>query len=492
MWKYVAIRGRNMPTQHPQFFSITADRDLARSWREALDPLGGTHTAVDGLLTALRRLADSAPDIILVDPAGSGLSLNQLGVKLRHRATAADILLADDEQKPPASMALDRWGIAAAISRTCEPGQLRSRVRALLDDRERTARCGWIGLSKSIRAASDLVLAAAHSETTVLIEGESGTGKELAARALHHNSARAGKAFLALNCSAFPETLLESELFGHEKGAFTDAFGRKKGIFEAVEGGTIFLDEIGETRPSLQSRLLRVLEERQVRPIGATKTIPVDFRIVAATNRDLGRAVNEGAFRQDLYYRLAVVQLTLRPLRERPGDVPALLAHQFAAVKPPARLIDRLDESALVRLIDYDWPGNVRELRNFVERAQVRNPTGTLDADAVGLLLETVRTPLNLPVVTGRRAENVEREMIFAALSELKRDLDYLKRKVDRMGSLPSGEQEDSAAFASMKQVERDRIALALKESHGNRAQAARLLGIGTRTLYRKIREYGL
>ncbi|MEW5701886.1 MAG: sigma-54 dependent transcriptional regulator [Candidatus Zixiibacteriota bacterium] len=489
-----------MPEIHPQFLTITADGELSRSWREALQPLGGTHTAVDGFLTALRRLADGAPDVLLIDPTGGGLSTDQLAVKLRLRAPIADILVAGEELGSPEDAVHDRWGLAAAVMRSCEPARLRSRIGAILADREHVARCGWVGLSQSLRAASDLLLAASRSDTTVLIEGESGTGKELAARALHNNSPRAGKAFLALNCTAFPETLLESELFGHEKGAFTDAFGRKKGIFEAVEGGTIFLDEIGETKPSLQARLLRVLEERQVRPIGATKAIPVDFRIVAATNRDLGRTVIEGAFRQDLYYRLAVVQLTLRPLRERPSDVPALLAHHLAAGRPPSRLIDRLDESALVRLLDYDWPGNVRELRNFIERAQVRfipsgtregHPNDVLNADHVGTLLETVRTPLNLPVVTGRRAENVEREMIFAALSELKRDLEYLKRRVDRLRLLSSGDSED-ADFASMKQVERDRIALALKESHGNRSRAARLLGIGTRTLYRKIREYGL
>ena len=480
-----------MVSRHHHICTITADRALAGVWRDAIEPLGGSHTAFDGLMTALRRLGDHVPDIILVDVAPAGISDEQVALKIRHRAPATDLLVAGNSH-PIAPSALGHWG-ATAIPRESDSAQLRSRLQAILKDREQVDKCGWVGITPEIRAASTLLLAAAHSDATVLIEGESGTGKELAARAVHRNSNRAAKPFLALNCSAFPETLLESELFGHEKGAFTDAFGRKKGIFEAVEGGTIFLDEIGETTPAVQSRLLRVLEERQVRPIGATKALAVDFRIVAATNRNLHQAVADGLFRRDLYFRLAVVQLELAPLRERRGDIPALLQHHLNQKAPG--LSSFLDEDALLRLVSYDWPGNIRELRNFIERARVRLPDRKLDSNLVGSLLETVRPGTNLPVATGRRADNVEREMIFAALSELKRDLDYLKRRVDRLGG--SGEvQAETAAnserFAPMHEVERERIALALKQTRGNRAQAAKMLGIGERTLYRKIREYGL
>jgi DNA-binding NtrC family response regulator len=477
------------------FCSITADPLLVSRWRAALEPLGGSHTAFDGFVTALRRLADQTPDLLLVDPAVAGINLDQLGVKIRHRAPGADLLIVDDGSSSRDARPIERWAIAL-MPHDIEPTELRARVRSMLAERERVSRCRWIGITQQIRSASDLLLAAAASDATVLIEGESGTGKELAARAVHQNSGRAAKPFLALNCSAFPETLLESELFGHEKGAFTDAFGRKKGIFEAAEGGTIFLDEIGETSPAVQSRLLRVLEEHQVRAIGATKAIPVDFRIVAATNRDLHRAVAEGTFRRDLYFRLAVVQLTLPPLRDRKGDIPALLLHHLkASAKKPVSLTERLDEQALARLVDYDWPGNIRELRNFVERAGVRFAGQRLDHDSVGSLLETVRTPLNLPVPTGRKADNVEREMIFAALSELKRDLGFLKARVERIAGgevATDASAAPSSDFASMRQIERERIALALKQTHGNRAKAAKLLGIGERTMYRKIREYGL
>ncbi len=479
-----------------QFFSITHDTPLAERWRAALAPLGGTHTACDSLVTALRRLPEQPSDIILIDPSGNELAVDTLLQKIRHRAPGADLLVAHDLSADRIeTSSLERWGLTGQLPRDTSTGDWSARLSAILGDRERVARCGWIGLSGALRAASDLLLAAAPSDATVLIEGESGTGKELAARAIHQNSARAQKPFVAVNCSAFTETILESELFGHEKGAFTDAFGRKQGVFEAVNGGTIFLDEIGDTSPGLQARLLRVLEERQVRRVGATESIPVDFRIVAATNRDFDNAIAEGRFRRDLYFRIAVVQLTLPALRERKGDVPALLEYHLSqASAKPVRSFDRITEDAIVRLIDYDWPGNVRELRNFIERVNVHFPNKPVDHNAVGELLTSVRPALNLPVVTGRRAETVEREMIFAALSELKRDLDYLKHKVSRMAEHQTSSQPvaTDSSFQSLRQSERERIIDVLKHTNGNRAKAAKLLGIGERTLYRKIKEYGL
>jgi len=492
-----------MPEKSHQFFSITADRALAERWRAAVAPLGGTHVACDGLMTALRRLPEQRVDFVLVDPTGADLSIEAVLQKIRHRAPGAELVLAMDgshgtpeDTSRVDSVILERWG-ASRLPGDLPTRELSARLGAMLTDRAHVARCGWVGLSGALRAASDLLLAAAPSDATVLIEGESGTGKELAARAVHQNSPRVGHQFMALNCSAFTETILESELFGHEKGAFTDAFGRKKGVFEAVEGGTIFLDEIGETSPGVQSRLLRVLEERQVRRVGATESIPVDFRIVAATNRNLVEAVSEGRFRRDLYFRLAVVQLTLPALRDRRGDVPSLLEHHIKTASQSSaavRLLDRVTGDGLARLIDYDWPGNIRELRNFVERANVRFPDIAISHEQVGELLTSVRPAMLLPVVTGRRTDTVEREMIFAALSELKRDLDYLKRTVSRLADHAAGAAapQRENQFPSMRETERERVIEALRRSNGNRSKAARLLGIGERTLYRKIREYGL
>jgi Nif-specific regulatory protein len=229
---------------------------------------------------------------------------------------------------------------------------------------------GIVGESEALRAAFALVERAAGSQATVLVSGETGTGKELLARAVHLGSRRREAPFIAVNCAAFPETLLESELFGHLRGAFTGADRDKKGLFDVAAGGTLFLDEVGETSPALQAKLLRVLQEREVRPVGALRAQPVDVRLLAATNRDLRREVARGAFREDLYYRLAVFEIAVPPLRERPGDV-LLLARHFLALhgrrdgKPGLRLAS----DAVHLLQSYPWPGNVRELENEMQRA---------------------------------------------------------------------------------------------------------------------------
>src|ERR1700758_3173156 len=212
----------------------------------------------------------------------------------------------------------------------------------------------------------------APSESTVLITGESGTGKELAARALHRNSPRGGKPFVAINCAAIPESLLESDLFGHERGAFTGAASQKKGRLEVADGGVVFLDEIGELAPALQVKLLRVLQEREFERVGGTHSIKVDIRLIAATNRDLNAAVRSGEFRQDLYYRLAVVKLTMPPLRERRGDIPMLARHFLPKNAKRCKVKAKpLSREAMAALVNYEWPGNVRELENAVERALV-------------------------------------------------------------------------------------------------------------------------
>jgi Nif-specific regulatory protein len=233
-----------------------------------------------------------------------------------------------------------------------------------------------VGESQPMRQVYQFISKVAPTDSTVLLSGESGTGKELAARAIHQNSKRADKPFMAVNCAALAESLLESELFGHEKGAFTGALAQKKGRLEVADGGTVFLDEIGELSPSLQVKLLRVLQEREFERVGGTRTIKVDIRVVAASNRDLEQAIAQGTFRQDLYYRLNVVKLELPPLRQRPEDIP-LLAGYFATKYADKcnRRVTGISPEAKARLIGYDWPGNVRELENAVERAVVLGTT---------------------------------------------------------------------------------------------------------------------
>ena len=233
-----------------------------------------------------------------------------------------------------------------------------------------------VGESMPVRGVLQFISKVAPTDATVLLSGESGTGKELAARAIHQNSKRFDKPFMAVNCAALAESLLESELFGHEKGSFTGALAQKKGRLEIADGGTVFLDEIGELSPALQVKLLRVLQEREFERVGGTRTIKVDIRLVTATNRNLEEAVSDGSFRQDLYYRLNVVSLEMPPLRERQTDIP-LLASYFAAKYSEKcnRRVTGISTEAQARLVNYDWPGNVRELENAIERAVVLGTT---------------------------------------------------------------------------------------------------------------------
>jgi two-component system response regulator HydG len=290
----------------------------------------------------------------------------------------------------------------------------------------------------------------AATDATVLVLGESGTGKELVARALHDASRRRASAFVSVSCAALPEGLLEAELFGHERGAFTGAVRRKIGRFELAHGGTLFLDEVGEIPPAIQVKLLRVLQHREVIPVGATEAMPVDARLVSATNRDLARRVAEGSFREDLYYRLAIVPLTLPPLRERPEDVDALARH-FREKHAPriGRRVAGFDPEALALLRRYRWPGNVRELENVVQQAMVFCEGERIRAEDLPAPLRAA--PAALPVPTGDRS-----------LTDILEDL------------------------------ERQLVAAAYARAGGVKAEAARLLGIKPSALYYKLEKYGI
>ena len=302
-----------------------------------------------------------------------------------------------------------------------------------------------VGKSKPMRAVFDLIRRVADSQANILITGESGTGKELVAKAIHFNSSRKDAPFMPVNCAAIPEQLLESELFGHVKGAFTDARSDKRGLFEEAQKGTLFLDEISEMPMLLQAKLLRAVQEREIRRVGSTQSIPVNARIIAATNLLLAEEVEAKRFREDLYYRLNVIEIRLPPLRERKEDIPLLcnvLLHKMASGtgKQPAGIA----ESALGLLIDYQWPGNVRELENVIERAVTLAPGNTVTMEAL---------PSTIREATG------ERRLI----------------------------EEGIERVLSMEEVERMYIKRILEKTRGNKLQAAQILGIDRKTLYRKL-----
>jgi len=386
-------------------------------------------------------------------------------------------------------------------------------VKRLIERRRLQQRTGIIGESPAIQEVLVKIEQMAPVTSTVLIEGESGTGKELVARGIHDLSPRRGQAFIAVNCAALPETLLESELFGHEKGAFTGAAERRLGRFELADGGTIFLDEVGEMPPATQVKLLRVLEDRSFFRVGGTQPIKVDVRVIAATNQSVKEAVALGKFRDDLYYRLNVLAIYLPPLRDRRSDIP-LLVRTFIAEF--AKLHDRpfrgITPEALQILVDADWPGNVRQLRNLIESMVVLAPEGQIQpGDVPHEIRERGRgLPMRLPAAT-REIAGQELEFIFRSLVELKLQVEELRRRLEERPQrvevievgpgaplatvdaepLPEGHVVYRAGM-TMADVERAAIEAALKETRGNRRRAAEVLGIGERTLYRKLKEYAL
>jgi DNA-binding NtrC family response regulator len=341
---------------------------------------------------------------------------------------------------------LDR--LSLLVKRALASRELAQQNRAMQEELER--RSGFasiIGRSAEMRQVFEIVRQVAPSRSSVLITGESGSGKEMIAEALHYNSPRKDKPFIKVHCAALTESILESELFGHEKGAFTGAIARKRGRFELAHLGTLFLDEIGEINQNVQIKLLRVLEEKRFERVGGEETVEVDVRLIAATNRDLKDAISRGSFREDLYYRLNVVNIHIPPLRERKEDIPLLAAaflREFC--QENGKSIEGFDAKARLALYNYPWPGNVRQLRNSIESAVVLSKGSTITPDDL---------PPNIRGETG-------------------------------------GDLVRLAVGASLADVEKEVIRSTLAREGGNKSRTAEILGIGRKTLHRKIEEYGL
>jgi transcriptional regulator with PAS, ATPase and Fis domain len=355
---------------------------------------------------------------------------------------------------------------------------------------------GIIGKSKEIRDLVDITMQVAQSDISVLITGESGVGKEVFARAIHGYSKRTGNELVSVNCGAIPESLLESELFGHKRGSFTGATDDRKGYFEIADGGTLFLDEIAEMAITTQVKLLRVLEAKEFMRIGGETTTKVDVRIIAATNKDLQREVDTKRFRNDLYFRLKAVSINIPPLRNRKGDIVELakkfLEHYSNQNRMPALKLTKQAEDFLV---NYNWPGNIRELKNTIETASALSRTEVLDVDSfIPLLSFPLRDDdnRNLPIHINRTAEELDREMIYRALIEIKKDLIDLKSLAVKTQNDGINNSDSMSEVIPLDQLEKQAIINALKFTKHNKRKSASLLGISERTLYRKIEDYGI
>ncbi|HJR17575.1 MAG TPA: sigma-54 dependent transcriptional regulator [Gemmatimonadales bacterium] len=479
-------------------------------------------SSLDDARGTVRR---ESPELVVLTGAVHEPHVQQLA-SLAHDAEISTLALLEPTDSERAER-VGRLRATEVMTKPLAPDDVVATARRLIDRRHLQERTGIVGESDSIQEVLVKLEQMAPVSSTVLIQGESGSGKELVAKGLHDLSPRRNEAFITVNCAALPDTLLESELFGHEKGAFTGAAERRLGRFELADGGTIFLDEIGDVPLSTQVKLLRVLESRSFFRVGGTQPIKVDVRVVAATNRPLREAVSLGEFRDDLYYRLNVLNIYLPPLRERRGDIP-LLVRRF--IREFSKAHDRqfrgITAEAMQRLVTAPWPGNVRQLRNLVESMVVLAPGAEIRASDIPLdvlegagshSLQSGRALLPMRIATGGQggsgAVGPELEFILRNLIELKLQVEELRRRLDEhpqrvqvieladhsaVADLMADDGADGArpvlyqAGMTMADVERATIEAALQEYKGNRRRAAEVLGIGERTLYRKIKAYHL
>jgi DNA-binding NtrC family response regulator len=472
-----------------------------------------TISAQDDARSAVRR---DHPALIIVTGSLYEAPARALVTYARDREVSILALLEPTDTEGTNKVA--QLGVTEVMIKPVRPDEVVAVAQRLIERRRLQERTGIVGESAPIQEVLVRIEQMAPVSSTVLIQGESGTGKELVAKGLHDLSSRRGKAFIAVNCGALPETLLESELFGHEKGSFTGAAERRLGRFELADGGTLFLDEIGETSPAIQVKLLRVLETRTFYRVGGTQAIKVDVRVLAATNRNLRDAVTMGEFREDLFYRLNVLNVYLPPLRERRGDIP-LLVRRF--IREFSKAHDRhfrgITPEAMDVLVNAPWPGNIRQLRNLIESMVVLAPGAEIRASDIPRdILEGPGSLLPARINSGAGiGGGQEFEFFLRSLMELKLQVEELRRRVDGQERVPArmievtpraeiGEisvtpidepELEEIVYRSgmtMAEVEKAAIAAALKDFRGNRRRAAEQLGIGERTLYRKIRAYNL
>ncbi len=445
----------------PRILVVDDDRETCRFMHELLREPEREIEMAETPETALSLLEGGRFDLVLSDiNLNAELSGLDLLRAFKARDPEVEVVLISAFGTLETALEAVKAGAFDYVSKPVDIGQVREVVARALARRARagetrpaafpagrSAPDGLVGRSGGMLAVYKQIALACASDAPVLVTGETGTGKELVARAIHRHGPRSPGSFVPVNCGALPEGLLESELFGHLRGAFTGAVADKKGLFEEARGGTIFLDEIGEMSPALQVRLLRTLELGEVRPVGASRVMSVDVRVIAATHRDLERAVREGSFRQDLFYRLHVFAIHVPPLRERRADVPLLATHFLTAFRARGRGAASLTAGALDALAGHDWPGNVRELENTLERLVVEARGGTIDVP-------------DLPPVFRERPPSLE-EPLFTGLP-------------------------------SLEEMEKRYLRHVLAEVKGNRSRAAEVLGIDRRTLYRMAERFGL
>lgn len=457
----MSMQEMDLDESAPRILIIDDDRAFRVGTRALLMDEGYEVDAAPGGDEGLARLAAERYHLVLLDLKMEGRSGLSVLEEMRRSGHSVPVVMLTGYATIDSAVQALKLGADDYLTKPCDNDLLRSKIRSILAAR---APAPGVGSDRMIAAGPEMkevlqsIGRVAPTDSTVLLRGSTGTGKELAARAIHESSPRRERTFVAVNCSALAEGLLESELFGHARGAFTGAVSERKGLFEEANGGTIFLDEIGDVSPAMQAKLLRVLQEREVTRVGTVRPIPVDVRVIAATHHDLEEMVETGRFRADLYFRLKVFQIRIPDLKERPGDIPALVSAAIdnwnERIADPARRVAGVSAETLSLLQSYDWPGNVRELMGVIEHACILCEGSRILPSH--LPPEILENGANAPAAPEEKAESSRRY-----------------------------QAPDPAS-------ERDAILQALEEAEGNRTRAAAALGMGRTTLWQKLKAYGL
>ena len=488
---------------NPELWSLVQDEGIESLLREAAAAQEAPLVAFQNVAEVLSRPEPEIGAVLVIDGTGKFKNYPTIIKRIQKTLFFIDIVVFGPPKTAEGEHREFAIGVDLYVSVPAERDEFFTALEGIVALRRVKCTAKIIGRSREINEMLETVLRVAPTEVSVLIEGESGSGKELAARAIHLMSKRRERLFEAVNCGSLAEGVLESELFGHERGSFTGAVARRQGLFERVNHGTLFLDEVGEMSLNMQVRLLRVIETGELVRVGGSERVHTDVRIIAATNRALDAAVERREFRKDLYYRLRVVQIRIPPLRARPDDIP-LLVHYFIAqsTEKHGKNIRAIDRDAMDLLKTYPWPGNVRELGNVIDNLAIMSGDGTIRAGDVEQRLKEKSSQVfpDLPVHVPKSREEIERELILNSLLSLHNDMKEVLRILKGESTTAGAEwrglvevkEASGSAMGDLEKMEREAIRAALAANGGNRRKAAQQLGLSERTLYRRIKEYKL
>jgi DNA-binding NtrC family response regulator len=489
---------------NPEIWMLVGSEDCKAVLSELADSQGLRLTKFDNVAEAVSREEPEEGVVLAIEPGEQHSNYHPIIRRFRKKFFSLDVIVFGPARDPEETERERQLGVDLYVNKPVARDDFLVRAEHLILLRRLRQSSGIIGRSEPLMSMLDMVLQVAPTEVSVLLEGESGSGKELTARAIHLMSRRSGKSFEAVNCGSLAESLLESELFGHERGSFTGAVSRRLGLFERADQGTLFLDEVGEMSLNMQVRLLRVIETGEFLRVGGGERIRTDVRLIAATNRELESAVEKREFRKDLYYRLKVVQIHIPTLRSRPSDIPILVNYFLDRSKQKhGKEIRGIGKDGMELLMSYPWPGNVRELSNMIDNLVVLSKGVTIEAQEIEKRLRgrlDGRTFTDLPVPVEKTREDMERELIINSLLSLNNDVKEILRYIrgggmkttNRWGGFVEVEEAPFEEPKDLSRIEREAIKAALVANGGNRRKTAKQLGISERTLYRRLKEFNV